>query len=139
MKAVSILIATTLLAACASQDEKAKRSTQDQAQAVRDFIVVRNLEELDSLSSRSNDRWTSIDDEFLIYKGRRGSYLIEFNRRCYELSDNTRVVADKRWDLNTIRARSDTFRGCRIARIFALTEVEVEELENIGDAVGSRN
>jgi hypothetical protein len=139
MKAGSLLIATTLLVACASQGEKAKHSTQDQAQAVRDFIAVRQLEELDSLSSGSNDRWTSIDDDFLIYKGRRGDYLVEFNRRCYELSDNTRIIADERWGLNAIHARSDTIRGCRIAKIYALTEAEVAELENIGDAVGSRN
>ena len=139
MRLVALLIVSAALAACASQDDKAELSTQDTAQAVRDFIDVRELEELNKLDSSSGDKWTSIKDEFLIYEGRRETYLVEFYRRCYELSDNTRIVADKRWELNTIRARSDTIRGCRIEKIYALTEAEAAELENIGEAPGSRN
>ena len=139
MKLIALLIVSAALAACASQEDNAEPSTQDTAQAVRDFIEVRKLEELNKLNSSGGDKWTSIKDEFLIYEGRRETYLVEFYRRCYELSDNTRIVADKRWELNTIRARSDTIRGCRIEKIYALTEAEAAELENIGEAPGSRN
>ena len=48
-------------------------------------------------------------------------------------------MVDRRNDANTLRARFDTIRGCRIHRIFALNEGEVAELENIGEAPGSRN
>jgi len=139
MKLVALLIASVAVAACASQDDKAEQSTQDTAQAVRDFIEVRKLEELKKLSTGSGDRWTSIKDEFLIYEGRRDTYLVAFYRHCYELSDNTRIVADKRWDSNNIHSGSDTIRGCRIDKIYALTEAEAAELENIGEAPGSRN
>lgn len=139
MKPIALLIASVALAACASQDDKAEQSTQDTAQAVRDFIEVRKLEELKKLSTSSGDRWTSIKDEFLIYEGRRDTYLVAFYRRCYELSDKTRIVADKRWDSNSIHAGSDTIRGCRINKIYGLTEAEAAELENIGEAPGSRN
>lgn len=132
-------LATAFVAGCAAQDDKQKASTQDVTQAVTDFIEVRELESLDSLRSGSNDRWYAINDRFLVYKGRRDEYLVEFVRRCHELNDNTRVTADKRWDTNIVRARFDTIRGCRIAKIYALDEAEAAELKNIGEAPGSRN
>ena len=138
MKTAPLMIAAALLAACAAQDEK-DQSTQDAVQAVRDFIEVRGLDELDKMPSSSSDSWESIENHFLIYKGRRDTYLVEFSRRCYELDDNTRIIADKRWDGNIIRARFDTIHGCRIHKIYALTEAETVELENLGEAPGSRN
>jgi len=139
MKRITLILLIAGLAACATQDEQAEQSTQDTAQAVRDFIEVRGLEELPKLRSSGQDRWTSIEDEFLIYEGRREVYLVQFYRRCYELSDNTRIVPDKRWDGNFVHARSDTIRGCRIEKIYALTEAEAAELEQIGETPGSRN
>ena len=139
MKTTLLLLVVSILAACAAQDETKDKSTQDINQAVRDLIELRDLEELDSLRSGSNDGWKVLDDYFIVYRGRREEYLVEFNRRCYELRDNTRIVADKRWDANTVRARFDTIRGCRIDKIYALTEAEAAELRNIGEAPGSRN
>lgn len=139
MRIVAAVAAAFFLAACASQDERAEESTQDVNQAVRDFIELRGLEELDDLRSGTNDSWQQLDDQFIIYDGRREAYLVEFGRRCYELNDNTRITPDKRWDTNTVRAKFDTIRGCRIAKIYGLTEAEVAELENIGEAPGSRN
>lgn len=139
IKQLVVILAAGGLAACAAQEEQP--STQDMTQAVRDFIEVRQLEELDSLRSGSNDSWQQLDDDerFILYEGRRETYLVEFVRRCYELNDNTRITADKRWDSNLIRARFDTLRGCRIAKIYALSEAEQAELENLGDAPGENN
>lgn len=139
MKTIIIAFALALLAGCAGQDEKEEMSTQDLTQAVRDFIEVRDLEELDTLKSGMNDGWRAVGDTFVIYSGRRDEYLVEFARRCYELRDHSRITPDKRWDSTQIRAKFDTIRGCRIARIYALDEAEVAELENIGEAPGSRN
>ena len=139
MKTIIFAFVLALLAGCAGQDEKEKMSTQDMTQAVRDFIEVRELEELDALKSGTNDSWRAVGDTFVIYSGRRDEYLVEFARRCHELRDNSRITPDKRWDSNQIRARFDTIRGCRIAHIYALDEAEVAELENIGEAPGSRN
>ena len=139
MKTIIFVIALALLSGCASQDEKEHMSTQDMTQAVRDFIEVRDLEELDVMKSGTNDSWRAVGDTFVIYSGRREEYLVEFARRCHELRDNTRITPDKRWDSNQIRAKFDTIRGCRIAHVYALDEAEVAELENIGEAPGSRN
>ena len=139
MKTAAAIAAGVFLAACASQDEQPEASTQDVNQAVRDFIDLRELDELDALKSGTNDSWQQLDERFIIYSGRRETYLVEFTRRCHELNDNTRIIADRRWDANTVSAKFDTLRGCRIAKIYRLTEAEVAELENIGEAPGSRN
>ena len=139
MKNLIIIFVAVLLTGCAAQDEKDDASTQDVGQAVRDFIELRQLEEVDSMRSDTRDSWSEIDETFILYKARRDTYLVEFSRRCWELRDNTRITPDKRWDPNLVRARFDTIRGCRIAKIFALTEAEIAELENIGEAPGSRN
>ena len=139
MKTIIFAFAVTLLAGCAGQEEQEAPSTQDITQAVKDFIAVRDLEELEALRSGNNDGWSEISDTFIIYKGRRDEYLVEFARRCHELRDNTRITPDKRWDNNRVRARFDTIRGCRIAKIYALDDAEVAEIRNIGEAPGSRN
>lgn len=139
MRVTLALLAALVLANCAAQDEQADESTQDMEQAIRDFIELRELVALDRLKSGMSDHWTTLDENFIIYNGRREAYLVEFVRRCYELYDETRITPDKRWDTNTIRARFDTIRGCRIAAIYALDEAEAAELENIGEAPGSRN
>lgn len=139
MKRTAMIMATVLLSACATQEAAEDQSTQDVAQAVRDFIAVRELEEVDRLSTSHADRWEQLGLNFLLYKGRRETHLVEFNRRCWELDDDSRIVADERRGGSHIYARFDTIRGCRIAKLFALTEHEIAELENIGEAVGSRN
>ena len=128
-------IAVALLSACAAQERAA---TQDEEQAVRDYILVRGLSEVKEIRSTSDDSWHELDLNFIIYETRREAFLVEFIRACYDLSDN-RIVADKRWNLNTIDARFDTIRGCRIDKIYALTESDLAELKTLGESPGSRN
>ena len=135
MNKISTAFVITLLSACAAQEESI---TQDTEQAVRDFIAVRQLAETDKMRTTNNDHWEEIDQNFIIYSARRDVFLVEFARRCHEL-DEYPVVPDVRGSGNTVRARFDTIRGCRIARIFPLTEDEVAELTNIGESPGSRN
>ena len=139
MKAVTGIALSALLLGCAAQDTQDKPATQDEEQAVRDFVAVRDLEELDKLRSSSNDSWQVIADKFIIYETRKADYLVEFTRACYELEDNTRIVADIRREMNIMRSRFDTIRGCRIRKIFALTEAEAAELKQLGESPGSRN
>ena len=138
MRMLPALIATAILGACAAQEEREKQ-IEEAVQAVRDFIEVRDLSAIDKMPSSSSDSWESIENHFLIYRGRKSSYLVEFSRRCYELDDDTRIVADKRWDSGHIHAKYETIRGCRIHRIYALSEAEAEEVSRLGEAPGSRN
>lgn len=136
---LALFFGALVLTACAAQDPVAKPSTQDEVQAVRDFIDVQGLAELSELKSGTNDSWDAIGEYFLVYEGRRETYLVEFDRRCYELNDNSRIVADERWSSDVVRARFDTIRGCRIKNIYALSEEEANEIRNIGESPGSRN
>ena len=127
--------AAMLVSGCATQD---RAPTQDEEQAVRDYILVRGLEEVDRIRSSTSDSWDELDEHFIIYDTRRNAYLVEFNRACYELNEN-RVTPDLRREANTIRARSDTIRGCLVDKIFALTEADVAELKSLGELPKSRN
>jgi len=127
--------AAMLLSGCATHE---RAVTQDEEQAIRDYILVRGLEEVHRMRSSNSDSWDELDEYFIIYDTRRNTYLVEFNRACYELNEN-RVTPDLRWEANTIRARSDTIRGCQIDKIFVLTEADVAELKSLGELPGSRN
>lgn len=135
MKIKTTLLVLATLAACAAQEEV---TTQDTEQAVRDFIAVRQLAETDQIRTANDDSWNEIDKRFVLYETRKGVFLMEFTHRCNELNEIP-VVPDARHSGNTVRARFDTLRGCRIAKIFPLTEGEVAELSNIGASPGSRN
>ena len=135
MKRLPVLCLLMLLAACAAHDEIV---TQDKEQAIRDFIAVRQLAELNDISTAITDNYEELEAHFVLYKTRRATYLFEFARACHELNEYP-VVADERWDSNSIRARADTLRGCRISAIYALSESDVAELQAIGESPGSRN
>lgn len=107
-------------------------------EAVDDFVSVRGLEELDKIRTDQSAGFYELSEYDVIYQARREEYLFRFARRCWELNER-RVTPDERRDGNTIRARFDTLRGCRIDKIYALTETEAEELRQLGEAPGSRN
>lgn len=135
MNKLILTLAAAVLASCAAPEETIGN---DKEQAIRDFVAVRQLAEVDKVRTSNDDHYTELDPHFVIYETRRGDFLIEFSRACHELEESP-VVADQRWDHNTMRARFDTLRGCRMAEIYALTEAEVAELEAIGEMPGSRN
>lgn len=141
MKRILLLLTVIVLGACATKDGGSQRENTErsQNQSILDFIDVRELQEVDKLRSTERDGWDTVTMSYVIYKARRDRYLVEFSRPCYELRDNREVTPDLRTNPNVIRSKFDTLRGCRIARIFALSPDEAEELKNIGEAPGNRN
>ena len=135
MRGITFVLAALLIAGCASQE---RARTNDVEQAVRDFIAVTDLHEVDYMRSDASDHWEKIDQNFIIYSNRTQDYLVEFVRRCWEL-DQVPVVPDERHSSGRIEARHETIRGCRIARAFALTEAQTAELMDLGESPGSRN
>lgn len=132
MRITCLLAMALFLAACVTA------RPQIDKEAVEDFVSVRGLEQVDRIRTDTSEGYYELNEYFVIYQTRRGDYLFEFARRCWELDDR-RVTPDERWDHNTIRARFDTLRGCRIANIYGLTEAEAEELKQLGDAPGHHN
>lgn len=132
MKQTTVVATILLLGACAATQPVVDR------EAVEDFVAVRKPQEVDSIRiDATNDSWYELNPYYVIYETRHGSYLFLFTRRCWEL-DEQRVVADRRWDANTLRARFDTLRGCRIERMFEVSETDVTELKDLGAAPGSQ-
>ena len=132
MRNMLFVAVIVLLAGCATTRPEVDK------EAVDDFVAVQELQELDQIRRDSADSYYELNNYYVIYQTRRGDYLFQFARRCWELDDQ-RITPDERWDANTIRARFDTLRGCRIDKIFGLTEAEAEELRQLGEAPGNRN
>ena len=140
MKQILILVALAMISACAAKDGTRKPTEEAiYNQAIRDFIEVRGLEDLDKIRTTERDGWKTLTESFVIYKSRRNRYLMEFARPCYEMRDNREITPDYRAHTRVLQAKFDTLRGCRISHLYALTPAEAEELENIGEAPGSRN
>lgn len=129
MRQTLLLAALIVLSGCATSHPEVDKAS------VEDFIAVRELPQLDKIRTDSSDGWYELNNYYVIYQTRRGDYLFEFARRCWELDDQ-RVTPDARWDAQTIRARFDTLRGCRIEQIFGLTEADVTELKQLGESPG---
>ena len=129
MKPTLLLIALITLSACATTQPEVDKAS------VEDFIAVRQLPEEEKIRTDSSDGWYELNNYYVIFQTRRGDYLFQFARRCWELDDQ-RVTPDKRWDAKTIRARFDTLRGCRIEKIFGLTETDSAELKQLGESPG---
>ena len=140
MKQILAMAALVTIAACAAK-EGTRKPTEEAVhnQAIRDFIEVRGLEEVDKIRSTERDGWKTLTESFVIYKARRDRFLMEFARPCYEIRDNREITPDYRAFSNVVRAKFDTLRGCRIGHIYVLSPDEAEELDNIGEAPGSRN
>jgi hypothetical protein len=123
---VTRVFAAFLLTGCATT-----QAPSPDREAVADFVEVRQLEQVDQIRNSLNDGWSRVNDYYVTYTTRRGSYLLEFDRRCSNLQD-TELEPDLRSATRAIRARFDTLRGCRIERIYALTAADVLELDRIG-------
>ena len=131
------LLVSLLIVGCAAPEE---REPSERDKAVEDYISMHELEALDSLKSGRTDSWSVVTPQYIVYEGRNKTYyLVKFKRNCYELTDDNNVIADVRWDSNTLRARFDTIRGCHIDTIHSLTEGEAEELSGVGASFERRN
>jgi hypothetical protein len=47
-----------------------------------------------------------------------------------------RIEPDRRKDAHALYPRIDTFRGCRIKAIYAITPGQVDEVRDIGKSIG---
>lgn len=124
MKTTYLVASLALLAACAGTPE-----VPSDVQAVRDYVDVGELEQTDRIRTHGSDEWSPLTDHYALYKSRDGRYLLEFNRICRELTDNTRITPDRRYDHNVMRRGIDTLRGCRIDKMYPLTEAQSLEIE----------
>jgi len=133
MNKILILPALLAIAACSSTTQRPQ-----EIEAVRDYIVAAELEEITEIRMREQLSYTYVNDRFVTIDTRRGDYLLELNRDCWELrrNDFTPEMVDVRDNPNVLRARFDTIRGCRIGKMYEITAEQREELTALGDAPG---
>ena len=115
-----------LLSGCATQPPSTAND------ALSDFVVVSELEPLDIVRFRDQFNTRPISDHYALLQARGDHYLVQFRYRCHELYENT-FPPDIRHDRNTLRAGTDTIRGCRIDQIFSVDESQAEELKLLAD------
>lgn len=129
---LTVSLAALLLAACATEWD------ESEIEAVRDYIVASQLEEVDEIRYFRQLNYTYINDQFVLVPTTRGDYLVEFARLCRELRqlDFTAQMIDRRPDGDRIRARFDTIRGCQIGKIYSISDAQADELRALGDAPG---
>lgn len=119
---------TLMIMGCAAQPEPDDLADDD---AIDDFIVVTELEPMDTVRFRRPFNYKMLNEDYVILTSHNDYYLVEFRRRCRELNQQE-VTPDFRFERNVLRAGIDTIRGCTIERMFAIDKGQAEELEHIG-------
>ncbi len=127
MKKLTILLAALVLAGCATTDDG------ERPDPVADFIEVSDLEKVSAIKSIDQLESYVLDEYYVIVKARKAEYLLVYYSRCQRDSRN-RVTPDRRYDARALYAKSDTYRGCRIKAIYALSDAQAQELREIDTA-----
>jgi hypothetical protein len=85
------------------------------------------------------DTWQYVTDRYVIYRSRMDDYLLEFKGSCDRLTDNSALPpADVIHDHRNLRA-SDTFRGCIVEKLYAISNDQRVELRNLGHSPGQND
>lgn len=136
MKRWILLFAALTLAACGGT--VSRLGPGKEIEAVRDFVAVSDLPEVDKLRLYDQIKFLYVNDHFVVIPQRRSNHLIEFKGRCDELRRRkwSSDMVDFRVSSRYLYADHDTIRGCVIGRIFELTSAQLEDLRELGDAPG---
>lgn len=127
----ALLVIAAALAGCSTTPEEIPAGVI----AIQDYVAVAELPEVDKVATDSSARMQKFGNGYYVFwVSRRQTYLIEFTRHCWELTNSRDVTADIRRDSNYLRPRRDTIRGCRIGRAFEINEAQKQEIRDLGDA-----
>jgi hypothetical protein len=128
-----IALAAILLAACAAAPNEPGAVAEDDP--IADYIRVAELPEVDAIRSLGQLQHRIISEDYVIVYDRKTSHLATFARPCRELFE-IEVTPDVRHDSNSLRARFDTLRGCRIQSLYRVSDGQVAEILQLGGAPG---
>jgi hypothetical protein len=130
-----VLFAVALLAGCAGTPED--KSVLEKNDAIDDYIKVAELPEVDSIRYHGQLDHKVITKKYIIINAGNDSYLVTYVSNCYGRDDGT-VEPDIRYDSGVLRARSDTYRGCRILSMHAIDKGQKQELLTLGGEPGAQ-
>jgi len=136
MKLQATVALSLLFSACAADVQR--DGPGKELEAVRDFIVVSELEPLKKIRLQDQIKYYYVNDYFVVVPTKRGNYLVEFRGRCSELRRArwTADMVDHRASARHLYADHDTIRGCRIGQFYGLPGQTLDELAALGDAPG---
>jgi len=89
------------------------------------------VKEVDQIRIRRQLHHKVITEHYIIIFDDRVPYLATFQRRCRELNEPD-VKPDVRHESRKLRARFDTYRGCKIRTLHEVTSGQAEELLDLG-------
>ncbi len=123
-----------VLAGCAST------SVPPEAHAVRDFVVVSDLQQVNHIRLYRPLRYYYVNDYFVTVVVGDRSYLVEFAARCRALRSKTYTASmvDFRKDPSYLREK-DTIRGCPVQSIFEATVKQLVEIGELSKSTASQN
>ena len=127
-----LLAAAALLAGCLST------SIPQEAQAVRDYVVVSGLESVRFVRLYRQLRYAYVNDYFVTVAAGKRRYLVEFASRCRALRSKDFIAAmvDHRYDPAYLHV-GDTIRGCPVGAIFEATAEQLMELTELSKSQAS--
>ena len=132
MKHTASLFVLMFLTACASTGQ------EERVNAIKDFIEINELEKTEEIRTFDQLEQHILNERFVIVNTRQDAFLLEYPYPCRDDPLTQRPRPDIRRDANAIYAGSDTFRGCQIGALYPITEDQVAELKNIGEAPGEK-
>ena len=131
------VLAALLLSACASNDEVTDPTAITMTEAVDDFVAVSELEAVPAVRTLEQLHHKVISSQYILIFDNRRKWLAKYSRPCKKLYQSD-VTPDIRYERNTVRARFDTFRGCKVQEIYQIGDGMADELLNLGKAPGEQ-
>ncbi len=129
----TILLLAVLAVGCAATPKDA--GVLETNDAIDDYVHVAELQEVDSIRYYAELTHTVITEKYNIISAGSERYLVTYFNNCYEMNDHN-LKPDYRYDSHTLRARSDTFRGCRIEALHEVNKGQAQELIDLGKGPG---
>ena len=110
----------------------ASTTVPQEAQAVRDYAVVSELEQVDFIRLYRQLRYGYVNDYFVIVEVGKRYYRAEFASRCRALRSKNFIAAmvDHRYDPAYLHV-GDTIRGCPIGKIYEATPEQLLEVKEL--------
>lgn len=130
----ALLIALFILAGCATTN----MSRTERTEAYNNYIVEKELEGLDRITTFRFDGWASLGDEHLIVStGFKRNYLLTLKSNCYDLYHANRIVINQNGSVLQTKFDSVSVPGkfeipCFIKSIHKITRDQKKELLAIG-------
>ena len=127
-----LLAAAALLTGCVST------SIPQEAQAVRDYVVVSDLESVRFVRLYRQLRYGYVNDYFVTVAAGKRHYLVEFASRCRALRSKDFIAAmvDHRYDPAYLHV-GDTIKGCPVGTIFEATAEQLLEVKELSRSQAS--